>query len=68
VRDTDCEDRLKREKTAMENLRYLFSLMVTCPKCAAPPGKDCALFGDPERLAAAFEAVRKLQGSQYGES
>jgi hypothetical protein len=72
--DQDAEDRLKRMKYESTNLRYVFSLTVVCPACAANKGKECRFIPEREpgaihqdRLNAAFDSVGKSQISQSAE-
>ncbi len=67
------EEKLQEAKSDLSNLQHAFSLTVQCPHCHARQGKDgggiCdmgAIHG--ARLKAAWDWVRKLQGSRYGES
>ena len=63
-----CQRELRKAKRHIKENRYGFSLFADCPVCHAGPGKDCRVTPHEERLTAAFNALRRLRGSSYGET
>lgn len=62
-----CQAELHTAKRYIRLNRYNFSLFADCPDCHAKAGRDCHGTGHEGRLTAAFAALHRLRGSEYGE-
>jgi hypothetical protein len=63
-----CKEELRKAKRSLALNRYNFALFAACPECHVRAGADCHGAGHEARINAAFAALHKLRGPEYGES